>query len=65
MDEFRVQDLGVSENRGTSFWGPYNKDPTFWGEGDCSVNSRNFTYQEIPLLLQTFELSNLNPLKRS
>ena len=21
-------DLGVSENRGTLFWGPYNKDPT-------------------------------------
>ena len=20
--------MGVSENRGTSFWGPHNKDPT-------------------------------------
>ena len=20
-------EMGVSENRGTSFWGPYNKDP--------------------------------------
>ena len=20
--------MGVSENRGASFWGPYNKDPT-------------------------------------
>ena len=24
-------DLGVSENKGTLFWGPYNKDPTIWG----------------------------------
>ena len=23
-----VYDLGVSENRGTLFWGPYNRDPT-------------------------------------
>ena len=23
--------MGVSENRGTSFWGPYKKDPTIWG----------------------------------
>ena len=23
--------MGVSENRGASFWGPYNKDPTMWG----------------------------------
>ena len=22
------QHLGISENRGTLFWGPYNKDPT-------------------------------------
>ena len=22
------KDMGVSENRGTLFWGPYNKDPT-------------------------------------
>ena len=21
-------DMGVSQNRGTLFWGPYNKDPT-------------------------------------
>ena len=25
---FRMSDLGVSENRGTLFGGPYNKDPT-------------------------------------
>ena len=24
-------DWGVSENRGTLFGGPYNKDPTIWG----------------------------------
>ena len=24
-------DLGVSHNKGTLFWGPYNKDPTIWG----------------------------------
>ena len=23
--------MGVSENRGTLFWGPYNKDPTISG----------------------------------
>ena len=23
--------MGVSENRGTLFWSPYNKDPTIWG----------------------------------
>ena len=23
--------MGVSENRGTLLWGPYNKDPTFLG----------------------------------
>ena len=23
--------MGVSENRGTLFWGPSNKDPTIWG----------------------------------
>ena len=23
--------MGVSENRGTLFGGPYNKDPTMWG----------------------------------
>ena len=23
--------MGVSEIRGTFFWGPYNKDPTIWG----------------------------------
>ena len=23
--------MGVSENRGTLFWGPYSKDPTIWG----------------------------------
>ena len=23
--------MGVSENQGTLFWGPYNKDPTIWG----------------------------------
>ena len=27
-DETRVAHMGVSENRGTLFWGPYNKDPT-------------------------------------
>ncbi|CAE7812270.1 unnamed protein product [Symbiodinium sp. CCMP2592] len=26
-----AEDLGVSENRGTLFWGPYNKDPTIQG----------------------------------
>ena len=24
-------DMGVSENLGTLYWGPYNKDPTIWG----------------------------------
>ena len=23
--------MGVSENEGTLFWGPYNKDPSIWG----------------------------------
>ena len=23
--------MGVSENEGTLFWGPYNKVPTIWG----------------------------------
>ena len=26
-----VQDVGTSENRGTLFWGPSNKDPTISG----------------------------------
>ena len=25
------RNMGVSENRGTLFWGPYNKDPTIEG----------------------------------
>ena len=24
-------DMGVSHNKGTLNWGPYNKDPTIWG----------------------------------
>ena len=24
-------EMGVSHNKGTLFWGPYNKDPTIWG----------------------------------
>ena len=23
--------MGLSENSGTLFWGPYNEDPTIWG----------------------------------
>ena len=23
--------MGLSENQGTLFWDPYNKDPTIWG----------------------------------
>ena len=26
----KVLDMGVSENRGTLFWGPYNLDPTIF-----------------------------------
>ena len=29
VSRFDVVDLRVSENRGTLFWGPYNKDPLF------------------------------------
>ena len=37
--------MGVSENRGTLFWGPYNKDPTIEGFYISVPNFRKLLYR--------------------
>ena len=58
--------MGVSENRGTSFWGPYNKDPTILGSmfGSPIFGNSHMreSYPAIFCLLRPFgALSNPSP----